>query len=219
MPKNRNMTGQISESAELSITVRPKHSWDERMTTLKAAGEHMANELQKRGHAFKVEILGPTEMAPKEVDDYPQEVPLSSVILDLDWKIVTKLEMVDHARDILTRAFMLNSLDSALPSVLATIIEGRGLYEHGIGEFFLLYGKFEQKHRTSGSKTRDKMMRLVKGDPQRMKPYTERGKQTMEPLPYAVRNILAHTGTNPNTLDQDGNDLKTSIELLRGWVG
>ena len=62
------------------------------------------------------------------------------------------------------------------------------------------------------------MMKLVEGEPRWMKPYVERGKTTMQPLPYAVRNILSHVGTNPNSLDPNGNDLRTSIELLRSWV-
>lgn len=65
-----------------------------------------------------------------------------AVKLDLDRKIATRLEMVEHARDIITKAFMLKSLDPALPTMLSAIVESRGLYEYGIGEFFLLYGKF-----------------------------------------------------------------------------
>ena len=194
------------------MTVRPKHSWDQKMAAVTEAGARVVQELQQKGHAFKVELLAPNEM-----DDHTP-VPLAAVKLELDWKIATRLEMVEAARNIITSAFMLKSLDPGFPSVLAAIIEGRGLYEHGIGEFFLLYGKFEQKHRTSGTKTRARMMKFVKGDPQYMKPYTERGKIIMEPLPYAVRNILAHTGTNSNTLDQNGSDLRKSIELLRSWL-
>ena len=60
-------------------------------------------------------------------------------------------------------------LTAALPTVLKAIIEGRGLYEYSIGEFFLLYGKFEQKHNTQGWRTREKMEELVGGDNQHMK--------------------------------------------------
>ena len=40
----------------------------------------------------------------------------------------------------------------------------------------------------------------------------------MDPLPYAVRNILAHVGSNPNRLDRDGNDIRMSIDLLKTWI-
>ena len=205
------MTNQISESGKVSFTVKPKHAWSEKMAAVREAGIRVARDIQEQDHAFNVEIL-----APREISD-EHTVPLSAVTLGLDWKVATRLEMVEHARDIITKAYILECLDPALPTVLAAVIEGRGLYQYGIGEFFLLYGKFEQKHRTEGKKTRAKMMNLVNGDPQCMKTYIERGKKTMQPLPYAVRNILSHFGTNPNSLDLNGNDLKKSIELLRDW--
>ena len=206
------MTNQISESGEVSYNVKPKDAWDEQMLAVKDNGIRLAKEIQEQGHIFDVEILAPREISGRT------SIPLAAVKLELDWKIATRLEMVEHARDLLTKAYMLESLDPALPTVLAAIIEGRGLYEHGIGEFFLLYGQFEQKHRTSRKTTRAEMMALVKGDPKYMKRYKERGKETLEPLPYAVRNILSHVGMNPNTLDPDGDELTKSIELLRIWV-
>lgn len=206
------MNDQIEESGTVTFTVKPKHEWDKMMSAIRENGIRTATNLKDQGKAFDVEVL-----APRKIHD-ADPIPLSGVMLDLDWKITTKLEMVEHARDIITKAYMLESLDPALPTILSAIIEGRGLYEYGIGEFFLLYGKFEQKHRTSGWKTRNKMKQLTKGHPQYMKPYKERGKEILLPLPYAVRNILSHAGTNPNTLDQAGNDLRQSIELLRSWV-
>ncbi len=62
------------------------------------------------------------------------------------------------------------------------------------------------------------MEALVSGDKRYMKPYTEHGQTRLDPLPYAVRNILSHVGSNPNTLDPKGNDLRTSVELLRQWT-
>ena len=35
---------------------------------------------------------------------------------------------------------------------------------------------------------------------------------------YAVRNILAHTGTDTNTFDPEGKEIRKSIELLRSWA-
>ena len=206
------MPNQISESGTVSFTVKPKHAWDEKMSAVRETGARVAREIQEQGRAFDVQILAPREMCGDHA------VPLSAVTLELDWKIAVRLEMVERARDIIASAYMLDSLDPALPTVLAAVIEGRGLFEHNIGEFFLLYGKFEQKHGIAGKETGARMTKLVKGDPQWLKPYIERGKTIMQPLPYAVRNILSHAGTNPNSLDQNGNDLKRSIDLLRSWV-
>ena len=127
--------------------------------------------------------------------------------------------MVESAREMITNAYLIDSLDPAFPHVLGSIIEGKGLYEHSIGEFFELYGRFKEKYQLKkGSDTKDKMASLVKGDKRYLKQYKDRGKCYSVPMPYAVRNILAHAGTNPNTLDLEGKEIRTSIDLLRSWV-
>jgi len=206
------MTDHISESGSLTVTVIGEHAWSERKAAIAAEGERKAKELREAGHAFKVEIL-----APNELDDQTP-VRLAAVNLDLDWKLAIRLKMVEDARNLLTKAVMVEALDPSLPPILSAIIEGKGLYEHGIGEFFLLYGRFEQKHGTSGKKTCEAMLELVNGCRDHMKLYVERGKERLDPLPFAVRNILAHSGTNPNTLDKEGLELRTSIELLQAWL-
>ena len=207
------MTDQVSEAGTLSVTVLERKAWVKKKAAVAAESKRRVKALRKAGHAFKVEILGPLEL------DDQTPVRLAAVVLELDWTLAARLEMVDDARSFITRAVMLGALDPSLPPILSAIIEGKGLYEHGIGEFFLLYGKFEQKHGTSGKKTREPMMELVNGCRDHMKPYTERGVERLDPLPYAVRNILAHSGTNPNSLDQEGVELRRSIELLTTWVG
>ena len=119
----------------------------------------------------------------------------------------------------IANAYLIDSLDPAFPVVLKSLIEGRGLYEHGIGEFFLLYGQFQEKHQLSkGKETRDKMLELLKGDKRHLKPYRHRRRTSDVPLPYAVRNILSHVGNNTNKLDHQGIELRTSIDLLKSWV-
>ena len=147
----KKKTANVSESAKVTVTVIPKHSWDEKMTAIKKGGIRMAKEMREQGHKFGVEILAPREVRGGD------SVPLSGIIIGLDWKIATKLEMVESARDLITKAYMLGSLDSALPTVLTSVIKGKGLYEYGIGEFFLLYGKFQQQYRLTDKDTRTKM--------------------------------------------------------------
>ena len=69
-----------------------------------------------------------------------------------------------------------------------------------------------------GEQTRSKMEDLLARKTKYLKPTIDRGKQRMDPLPYAVRNILAHVGSNPNRLDRDGNDIRMSIDLLKTWI-
>ena len=202
-----------SESGSLAVTIKPNHEWAKMMSAVKEDGDRVATRMREQGHRFIVEGL-----APKEIQS-GDTVPISGVVIGLDWKIATRLEMVELARDMITKAYLLGSLDGALPTVMRSVIEGKGLYEHSIGEFFQLYGRFEEKYQlTSGKDTRAKMEFLVNGDKRYQKPYKEYGNWHSYPLPYAVRNILVHAGNNPNTLDPEGEDLRTALELLRSWV-
>ena len=206
------MTKQTyTESANFALTRMSHANWNKKMAEIRKQGSKKSAALRKDGHAFAVEIL-----APREVGTNP--TPLAAVVLDLDWKVAANLEMVESARDLITNAYALDSLDAAFPTVMKAMIEGRSLYEYGIGEFFLLYGKFEGSNGVQGRATKQKMASLIGGDERYMKPYTEHGRERLDPLPYAVRNILSHAGHNPNTLDKQGNELRTSIELLRQWT-
>ena len=200
-----------TETANFGFVLMPSDSWRKKLLEIRRQGLAKSADLRNEGRAFCVEILGSREVPRKDV-------PLSAALLDLDWRLAAELEMVESARDLITNACALDYLDGALPTVLKAIIEGRGLYEHSIGEFFLLYGKFEQKHNTQGWSTKKKMEELVGGDNQYMKSYIYHGNTQIAPLPYVVRNILAHKGSNPNTLDQNGDDLRISVELLREWT-
>ncbi len=202
-----------SESDSIPVTVKPTHSWAEVESAVQEEGLRVAKQLEDEGHAYKVAILAPREVKGGDT------IPLSGVVLPLDWKIAKRLEMVEVARDLMTSAYTLDSLDHGLPTVLKSIIEGKGLYEHSIGEFFQLYGQFEGKYQLARQgQTKAKMEALVKGRMKYLKAYIEYGETNLVPLPYAVRNILAHAGTNPNGLDKHGEDLRKSIELLKSWV-
>lgn len=156
-------------------------------------------------------------LAPREVDG-GDTVPMMAVTFRRDRKATVRKEMVEIARDLITKSCQIGELDSATVTILGSIIGGNGLFEHNIGEFFLLYGKFEEKHQTQGTETKKKMNCLLNKDKRYYKKYKDRGTLTEQPLPYAVRNILAHKGHNKNKLDKDGVELKTSIELLRKWT-
>ena len=179
---------------------------------LKEEGTRIAKQMRRQNRRFVPRIL-----APREVDG-GDTIPLRAVFVKSDWKIAARLEMVESATDMITNAYIIDALDPAFPTVLASIIEGKGLYEHNIGEFFQLYGKFEGIYQTQRTKTKTAMEALVNGDNRYLKLYREGIKCNPHPLPYAVRNILAHTGHNPNTLDHEGKELEISIELLRSWT-
>ena len=204
---------RVPESGSIEVTVIPESQWDQKLSDLRASGLRMAKDMHEKRHSYGVEILGTTEVRGGD------SVPLSAVIIKLDWKMAAKMEMVESAREMITTAYKIDSLDPALPHVLGSIIEGKGLYEHSIGEFFELYGRFEEKYQLKkGTDTIEKMETLVNGDRRYLKQYMDHGKSTLIPVPYAVRNILGHSGTNPNKLDKEGVEIRTSIDLLRTWV-
>ena len=172
----------------------------------------MAKQMRRENRQFVARILAPREVLGDDA------IPLRAVIIRPDWKVAARLEMVESATEMITKAYITGALDPALPDVLASIIEGKGLYEHNIGEFFQLYGKFEGIYETQSKRTKTAMETFVNGDNRYQKPYRERGKWNLHPLSYAVRNILAHVGHSSNTLDQEGKELRMSIELLRSWT-
>lgn len=201
-----------TQSDSVEALVLTEDNWTRKLLALKRDGLCAANRMERQGNRFIVRML-----APKEVRE-GDTIPLSGVVLNLDWKIATRLEMVEFARDFIAKAYVLDSLDSGLPTVLKSIIEGKGLYEYNIGEFFLQYGRFQEKyHLDTEAKAKAKMESLMNGDQEYLKPYVERGKSNLVPLPWAVRQTLAHRSPG-NQLDLAGKELGTSIDLLRSWV-
>ena len=205
-----------SESVSNEDTAKSMQSWPEIMSAVQEEGLRMAKQLKDEGQPVKWAILAPREVKGGDT------IPLAGVALPLDWKIAKRLEMVEIARDLITNAYTIDSLDSMLPIALGSIIEGKGLYKYSVGELFELYGQFQGKYQLRNDKqTKAKMRALINGDRKYLKPIkarNNRNKVELHPLPFAVRNILAHSGTNTNRVDQKGEELKTSIELLRSWV-
>lgn len=179
---------------------------------MRAEGVREANRLRRRGRKFLPVILAPDTMPGDG-----QSVQLGAALLALDWKISAKLEVVRLVRKLLTKMYMIESLDPSLAPVLGAALEGKGLFEHNIGEFFLLYGRFEQMYRVAkGSEARTKMVELLQGDTAKFKAYHERGHERSGPLPYVVRNVLSHIGNSPTTVTRD--ELHEAVDLLKRWT-
>ena len=204
----------ISQTGNHKVTLKTKAGWDKKISDIQNEGHASAMRMKQQGDQFLVRILAPNEMQGED------SVPVSGVTIKLDWRVAKKLEMVEASSELITNAYILGYLDPAFPTVLRSIIDGEGLYEYRIGEFFQLYGRFEEKYQLKKEwQTKAKMESLINGDPRFLKPYVNRDRWSDHPLPFAVRNTIAHFGNNPrNVLDPKGNDLRTSIELLRSWV-
>ncbi len=197
-----------------SMSEIPDDSWEGFLRVMKAKGEQMASDISERNNGARhhIELIG------QKIVRKRHAAPVAGAPFRLDWKTELKLEIVDHARTIITDSYIMGSLDPFLPAVLASVIKEESLYKHSYGEFFELYGKFEQKYGLKGPGTRKKMEKLTDGKPEWSKEYFDGGRKKLYPLPYAVRQILAHQGQNPNKLDKNNKDIETSISLLNRWV-
>ena len=110
------------------ITLVAPETWGAEVAELRAAGLREANRLRRRGSKFLPVILAPDTMPGDG-----QSVQLGAALLALDWKISAKLEVARLARKLLTKMYMIESLDPSLAPVLGGALEGKGLFEHNIG--------------------------------------------------------------------------------------
>ena len=112
-----------TEYEDVKITVATEKSWNEMIKKIRQKGSQKAKELRKQGHKFKVGILAPRKVRGGD------SVPLAGIRFDMDWKMTTRLEMIELAKDLITKSYFLGTLDHSLPTVLGSVIEGKGLYE------------------------------------------------------------------------------------------
>ena len=135
----------------------------------------------------------------------------------------SKLKLVRLCNDALYQAYKLALPIAGVPRVLASMVQGKGLYLDSIGEFFELYGRFEQMlGLTDDYKqqyVKDEMRSRLGDDAVHYsREYVRGGTTSLTPLPLYIRNVLAHQGTNPVNSLRDG-DVSTAIRLLKEWLG
>lgn len=198
---------------EHKVTAIADDSWSEMQLNERERGNQLAKEIeQKQGHKLHAVVVA------SKIARSADKVCLAAAAFDLDWRVALRLEAADLANELLTKLCIMGQTSDDLPYFLAKTIEGREIYKDGLGEFFQLYGKFEQKYDChKGNQQRQKMEELINGDPKWLREYIDRGKK-IYPLPYAVRQILVHQGHNPNTLDKDRDEIRDSVKLLKKWT-
>ena len=133
-----------------------------------------------------------------------------------------KLKLVKLSNDLLHQAYKLRLPIAGVASVLGSLVEERGLYLDSIGEFFQLYGRFEQMLRLADNYSQEQIkleMNARLGDDvvEHSREYMRGESKSLTPLPLYVRNVLTHQGTNRANVLGDG-DVTTAIRLLRNWL-
>ena len=102
------------------------------------------------------------------------------------------------------------------------MVEEKGLYLDSVGEFFQLFGRFEQMlglgdNYHQSEIRREMESRLGRGSDEHYREYMRDGSKILIPLPLYVRNVVAHQGTNRENGLADG-DVTTAIRQLKGWL-
>ena len=54
------MNNRIQETAQFSVTLKPKLEWDALIAEVKAKGDRLSSDMKAQGHAFEPAILAPT---------------------------------------------------------------------------------------------------------------------------------------------------------------
>lgn len=193
------------------INLISQDEWDRKVAVVRQKGERFAKEMHSQGKPFKIAHLGPKEF-PKDAG-----FQLHPLTIQHDWKAVTKLEMVKDANNFLAKARQIDIFHPDVVASLRSVLEENPLPMHSIGEFFILYGRFQQEYGLSTSeRTKNKMEELMKGGEVHRKEYEEDGQNKTAPLPYFARNFLAHLGTDKNKFLPE--ELDRAKEMLAAWL-
>ncbi len=126
-----------------------------------------------------------------------------------------KTKLINLFNQALTQADRLNLPLAGVASSLRDMVEGIGFVDSWVGRFFLAYGRFEGKFGTSGAGTCQAMRQLATEDDY-LEYVSKNGDKFRHPAPYAIRNWLAHLGSNANGYSET--ELNRAYELLSRWT-
>ena len=179
------------------------------------------------GHPdFILKGIGPLDRDKRGRDHLPKVVGkyLEIQLLEIarDGQKSGKLKLVRLCNDALYQAYKMDLPIAGVPQALASMIEGKGLYVNSIGEFFELYGRFENMLGLTDDYRQKKIQmemesRLKDDADHHFREYERDGTTSRTPLPLYVRNVVAHQGTNPANTLRDG-DVSKAITLLKDWL-
>lgn len=159
---------------------------------------------------FIVKGIGPLEV------QSGQEVTLAGAIISKDGQQGGKIKFIDLAVPALNQLYKINGPTRAFTQILAAIAEGQNLDDYHVGRFFILYERFKHKYSLKSGKDVIKKMtpllQIENGNGLFKK--TTRGEQ--QPLPFYVRNVLAHLGERKEGCSRD--DIMKSMDLLEKWL-
>ena len=223
------MNKTTTKTGRTEIKLLAESSWQRKLSNAKAKG---LKDLRSRGRLddeFDVSILAPFEMR----GNGRESTAVAAALVEHDWKYARKMQMVDWGRKLINEAYFLGTLTEELPSAIAKAIQGDlpsdelsqlALAEKRVkGDMEIMqlkselnewYVQFEGIHKGKGA-VLAAMKQLSGSESKYWKPFRQRGKEQSVPLPYAIRNSIAHH--NPNN-EWSIDELRTAVALLKQWV-
>ena len=221
---------RITQAIKDEVKVLSDDSW--RMLKekrLRDGIEHHRRQYES-GSSLGLGMLGPTLVPGGE-----PPVIFRTVALSFDKTLLYRQKMLSLAKEIVLEDFLLNEQSNPiLTEILADMIAGEPLYDFSVAELFELYGELvnhipeDKKKRqlnmwinSKGFKFKVERKLLGSSLTARYHSYSRNGYNnvaTCFPLPFAVRNTLAHQGgANPNValLKKIPHGVHDSVVILR----
>ena len=156
------------------------------------------------GHPdFLVQGIGPIrtlkgrrERLDMEVGKY---VEVQLVQIPKDGQQGAKLKLIKLSNDMLHQAYKMGLPIAGLAGVLGSVVKERGMYFDSIGEFFQLFGRFEQMLGLADGYNQgqiDHAMKAKLGNDfvQHSRKYVRAENESLMPLPLYVRNVAGAPG-------------------------
>ena len=134
-----------------------------------------------------------------------------------------KLKLVRLSNELLHQAFKIGLPIAGVANVLGSLIEKRGLYFDSVGEFFQLFGRFEQMLGLPDDYKQleiecEMQARLGNEVVQYSREYVRAGIKSFKPLPLYVRNVLTHREPGKLSRRWGRGDCDTFVEGLVGSI-
>ena len=132
-----------------------------------------------------------------------------------DEKLILRLAMVEYAKAFIECAYKTGYNSILLNMMLCGIVTGEYQAFPSVGKLFEMYGRFQGKYGVfEDEEVHSKMRDLVGDEEKYLYDYPRRGKTIKVPIPYAVRNALAHPAIR---IDVTEELIQHALEVLNEW--
>ena len=149
-----------------------------------------------------------------------------AAIIKKDGNEQEKIKFLELAEEALMQLSKMDKPVTTFAHILRTIVQDENIYEYEFGIFFMLYAQFQHLFNIEDHKeqinTRKKLLKIIDLEDEdskfskkwMLKKYKRNGKESTEPLPVYIRNVIVHYGTNASN-QFSPEELENAIYFLR----